>query len=223
MKLLTSFLILSAAQGFVVPGEMGVVMEKLVDTIPPIGQTDPLELAKTALVPFIKMRLLMSYLILSTAQGFVVPGEMGVVMEKLVDTIPPIGQIDPLELAAKTALLPFIIYAPFSQQTLSPKHTPTLSEEEIDYDAPLERQLKVGHIVRRQPYTVGLGNVGSVTFPGPIQESLHLYKPESNFQLPEFDEQYFTLIHDECYLGKDLTAENCVDFDPLHVRISSLK
>ena len=57
--------------------------------------------------------------------------------------------------------------------------------EEIDFDAPLERQIKVGHTIHRQPYTLGLGDIGTVTPPRPLQQALHLYEPENKFLLPE--------------------------------------
>lgn len=170
------------------------------------------------------LKLLITSILLSAARGFmvpVIPAEMSVAIEKLVDTLPPIDQPNPLELATKTALVPFIMYAPFYMKSRSSKQVPAPVEgDEIDFDAPLERQLKVGHIVRRQPYTLGLGDVGTFTLPGPLQQALHLYEPENKFQLPDddnIDEHYFTLIHDECYLGKDLTAHECVDFDPMHI------
>ena len=162
------------------------------------------------------MKILFTSLLISTAHAFVVPGEMNVLVDKLVNFVPLTN--DPIELATKTALLPFIIYAPFSTQTFSKKEEVQAPTEEIDFDAPLDRQIKVGHIIHRQPYTLGLGDIGTVTPPRPLQQALHLYEPENKFQLPEkdIDEQYFTLIHDECYLGKDMTAHDCVDFDPMH-------
>ena len=163
----------------------------------------------------IAMKLLITSILLTTAQGFVVPSNMNVVVEKLVDVIPPIGQNDPLELAMKTALVPFILYAPFSMQSRSSEEVPAPIEDEIDFDAPLERQLKVDHIVRRQPYTLGLGDMGTVVLPSFLQQALGLYQPEKTLELPDIDEQYFNLIHDECY-RKDLTAHDCVDFDPVH-------
>lgn len=161
------------------------------------------------------MKLSIALLLISAAKGFVVPGEMNVVVDKLVNVLPPIGETDPLELAAKTAIVPFILYAPFSTQSAVPEHI-LAPEGEVDYDAPIERQLKVGHIVRRQPYTLGLGSMGTVTPPNFIQQALGLFEPENKFVLPDIDEQYYTLVHDECYLGKDCTARECVDFDPLH-------
>lgn len=162
------------------------------------------------------MKLLFTSLLISTAHAFVVPGEMNVVVDKLVNFVPLSN--DPIELATKTALLPFIVYAPFSTQGFSKKKKVPAPAEETDFDAPLERQIKVGHIIRRQPYTLGLGDLGTVTPPSPLQKALHLYEPANKFQLPEtdIDEQYFTLIHDECYLGKDMTAHECIDFDPMH-------
>lgn len=165
------------------------------------------------------MKLVIISLVISSAHGFgmpVLPAEMNIAVDKLVRYVPLI----PLELVAKTALVPMIIYSPFAmrdskKEFLLPR--PDSYDSEIDYDAPMERQLKAGHIVRRQPYTLGLGSMGSLTLPSPIQNAMHLYEPEIKFQLPEdIEEQWFSLIHDECYLGKDLTAHECVDFDPLH-------
>eukprot|EP01083_Nonionella_stella_P092540 259104_1 len=171
------------------------------------------------------MKLLTAFLLLSPAQGFVLPSiQPGSSVEKLVDILPPIGENDPLDLATRTALVPFILYSPFAihqQEEKSTKTQTTLpfsTEGEIDYDAPIERQLEVGHIVRRQPYTIGLGDVGTIMPPSFLQEAFNLYKPEHEFELPVegMDEHYYTLVHDECYLGKDLTSHDCVDFDPLH-------
>ena len=93
---------------------------------------------------------------------------------------------------------------------------PPTSIEEIDFDAPLDRQLKVGHIVHRQPWTLGLGTLGTLTLPTPLQNTFHLYEPEHKFELPEdIDEQWIGITRNECYLGKDLTAKECVDFDPI--------
>ncbi len=151
------------------------------------------------------MRLLLASILLSsTAEAFVVPAEMNVVVDKLVNVLPPIQ-----ELAGKTALVPFILYAPFyaTRKVLAPEI------DEIDFDAPIERQLQVDHIVRRQPFTFGLGDMGTITLPSTIQNAMHLYEPENKFELPDFDEHYYTIVQDECYLGKD---GECVDFDPLH-------
>ena len=161
------------------------------------------------------MRLLLASILLSSAaEAFVVPAEMNVVVDKLVNVLPPIGETNPLELAEKTALVPLILYAPFyaTRKVLAPE------VDEIDFDAPIERQLKVDHIVRRQPFTFGLGDMGTLTLPSTIQNAMHLYEPENKFELPvkDFDEHYFTLVHDECYLGKDLSSGKCVDFDPMH-------
>ncbi|KAL7532616.1 hypothetical protein ACHAWF_004187 [Thalassiosira exigua] len=161
--------------------------------------------------------LFLASFLISAAQGFVVPAEMNVAVERIVNTLPRVGENDALELATKIALVPYVICAPFfATQSMSAKEGPVPEVGEIDFDAPLERQLKVDHIVRRQPFTLGLGDVGTILLPSFLQQAFHLYKPESEFDLPDIDEQYFTLIHDECYLGKDLTAHDCVDFDPMH-------
>jgi len=168
------------------------------------------------------MKLFIIPLVISSVHGFgmpVLPAEMNIAVDKLVRYVPLTN--DPIELVAKTTLVPMIIYSPFAMRD-SKKEVqlprPGSYDSEIDYDAPIDRQLKAGHnIVRRQPYTLGLGSMGSITLPSTIQNAMHLYEPEIKFQLPEdIEEQWFSLIHDECYLGKDLTAHECVDFDPLH-------
>lgn len=166
------------------------------------------------------MKISLAFLLASTTHGFIVPAEIGVVVDKLVDTIPPLGTTDPLELATKTAVVPLILYAPFSRQSMDKKHVPVPAEDEIDFDAPIERQLQVDHVVRRQPFTIGLGDQGTFTPPSFLQQALGLYEPEKKFTLPvdDMDEHFYTLVHDECYLGKDLTAPECVDFDPMHLR-----
>lgn len=176
-----------------------------------------------------KMKLIILSVLLSSVQGFPppVPAEMGVVVDKLMDPFHSFNafrgsiyvwglKTDSLEMAAKTALVPLILYAPFVRQPRS--LDPVLVDGEIDYDAPLERQLKVGHVVRRQPFTLGFAGMGTFTLPGPITQALHLYEPEHKFKLPtdSMDEHYWTVVHDECYLGKDMTAHDCVDFDPMH-------
>jgi len=170
------------------------------------------------------MRLILAtILFFTTARAFMVP-TVPVDIEKLVVQLPHMND-EPtpwLDFTAKSALIPFIIYAPFAnaKATSSTKKRPPIpTEDDIDYDAPLERQIKVGHIVRRQPFTVGVGDVGTITPPAFIQQAFDLYEPEHKFELPtdDIDEHYYTLVHDECYLGKDLNAEECVDFDPLHV------
>lgn len=168
------------------------------------------------------MKLLTLSIVLSSAHGFgipVLPGDVYPVIDKLA-TYVPLTTNDSMELAGKTALIPLIIYAPFSQKhmkndvLLTPP--PPTSIEEIDFDAPLDRQLKVGHIVHRQPWTLGLGTLGTLTLPTPLQNTFHLYEPEHKFELPEdIDEQWIGITRNECYLGKDLTAKECVDFDPI--------
>ena len=169
----------------------------------------------------ITMKLFIISLVISSVHGFgmpVLPAEMNIAVDKLVRYVPLTN--DPIELMANTALVPIIIYSPFAMRD-SKKEVqlprPGSYDSEIDYDAPMERQLNAGHIVRRQPYTLGLGSMGSITLPSTIQNAMHLYEPEIKFQLPEdIEKQWYSLIHDECYLGKDLTAHECVDFDPLH-------
>jgi hypothetical protein len=172
------------------------------------------------------MRLTITTILLSTtAHAFMVP-TVPVDIEKLVVQLPHMND-EPtpwLDFTAKSALVPFIIYAPFANAKATTtssanKRLPIPTEDEIDYDAPVERQIKVDHIVRRQPFTVGVGDVGTITPPAFIQQAFDLYEPEHKFELPtdDMDEHYYTLVHDECYLGKDLTAKECVDFDPLHV------
>mmetsp|Transcript_22058 Transcript_22058/g.34653 ORF Transcript_22058/g.34653 Transcript_22058/m.34653 type:complete len:182 (-) Transcript_22058:922-1467(-) len=164
------------------------------------------------------MRLLFFTTLLSTtAYGFMVP-TVPVNVEQLVEKLPQMND-EPatpwLDFTAKSALIPFIIYAPFANAkatTTSTKRLPIPAEDEIDYDAPLERQMKVDHIVRRQPFTLGLGEVGTITPPAFIQQAFDLYKPEHCFEISSDD-----MDDDECYLGKDCTAKECVDFDPLHV------
>lgn len=164
------------------------------------------------------MKLFAASVFLSAAHGFVLP-QPNLAVEKLVNELPPVGENDPLDLATRTALIPFILYAPFGMQSMPTKVSRTQTEDdEIDYDAPIERQLKVGHIVRRQPFTLGLGNMGTITPPTVLQQAFDLYKPEHQFELPveDIDEHYYSIVHDECYLGKDCTAHECVDFDPMH-------
>mmetsp|Transcript_19776 Transcript_19776/g.28175 ORF Transcript_19776/g.28175 Transcript_19776/m.28175 type:complete len:188 (-) Transcript_19776:2039-2602(-) len=170
------------------------------------------------------MRLLFVTTLSTTASGFMVP-TVPVNVEQLVEKLPQMND-EPatpwLDFTAKSALIPFIIYAPFANAKATETSTnwlPIPTEDEIDYDAPLERQMKVDHIVRRQPFTLGLGEVGTITPPAFIQQAFDLYKPEHCFELSsdDMDEYYLSLVHDECYLGKDCTAKECVDFDPLHV------
>lgn len=147
------------------------------------------------------------------------PPETNAVIDKLVDMYSPpaIGDNNLLELATKTAFVPLVLYAPFYSKPS--KELPALIEGDIDFDAPLERQIKAHHIVGRQSYTVGIGDAGTIKLPSFLQQAFDLYRPEQAFQLPDddnVDEHYFTLMHDECYLGKDLTARECVDFDPMH-------
>lgn len=168
------------------------------------------------------MKLLTLSIVLSSAHGFgipVLPGDVYPVIDKLA-TFVPLTTNDSMELAGKTALIPLIIYAPFSQKHMKNEvlltPPPPTSIEEIDFDAPLDRQLKVGHIVHRQPWTLGLGTLGTLTLPTPLQNTFHLYEPEHKFELPEdIDEQWIGITRNECYLGKDLTAKECVDFDPI--------
>ena len=177
--------------------------------------------ATTNTATTINMKLFIISLVISSVHGFgmpVLPAEMNIAVDKLVRYVPLSN--DPIEVIAKTALVPMIIYSPFAMRD-SKKEVqlprPGSYDSEIDYDAPIDRQLKTGHIIRRQPYTLGLGSMGSITLPSTIQNAMHLYEPEIKFQLTEdIEEQWFSLIHDECYLGKDLTAHECVDFDPLH-------
>ena len=143
-------------------------------------------------------------------------------VEQLVVQLPHMDEPTPwLDMTVKTALVPFIIYSPFANANAMTTKNPLLpipTEDEIDYDAPLDRQLKVDHIVKRQPFTIGLGDQGTLTPPAFMQQAFHLYEPEHKFELPTYDmdEHYFTLVHDECYLGKDCAAKECVDFDPMH-------
>ena len=168
------------------------------------------------------MRLSFTTILLSTttmANAFMVP-TVPVNVEQLVVQLPHMNdEPTPWDFTAKSALIPFIIYAPFANAkatVTSAKRLVTPIEEEIDFDAPLERQLKVDHIVRRQPFTVGLGEAGTLTPPAFIQQAFDLYEPENHFELhsDDMDEYYYSVVHDECYLGKDCTAKECVDFDP---------
>ena len=152
-------------------------------------------------------------LLISTAQGFTVPPPVDLSLDSLVFTLPGTSQSLSLSTTIKTALLPFIVYAPFFTEPVR-KHEPLETEEEVDYDAPIERQIQVGHVVRRQGYTLGFGNLGTVELPPSIQLALDLYRPEDKFHLPHIVADYSTM--DECYLGKDLQAKECVDFDPPH-------
>jgi len=158
----------------------------------------------------------------TTSNAFIVP-TVPVNVEQLVVKLPHMDEPTPwLDITAKSALIPFIIYSPFAnaKATTSTKRLPIPMEDEIDYDAPLERQIQVNHIVHRVPWTMGVGALGTITPPPFIQQAFDLYEPEDKFELPinDMEEHYFTLIHDECYLGKDCTAKECVDFDPLHTR-----
>lgn len=155
----------------------------------------------------------------SACHAFMVPTVPVNVEQWVVQPLPHMDEPLPwLDVTTKTALVPFIIYSPFAnpKTTSEPSIIVPAEEDEIDYDAPLDRQLKVDHIVRRQPFTIGLGNQGTITPPPFLQQTLHLYEPEHKFELPtsDMDEHYFSLVHDECYLGKDCTAKECVeDFD----------
>lgn len=179
------------------------------------------------------MKLLISIIIIltsSTINGFVIPSVNHLDVENLVVRIPGMPSLPLVETTAKTVLIPLILLSPFFVKQGSTKsENPSLpfsSDDEIDFDAPLERQMEVDHIVRRQPYTIGLGNMGTMVLPSFLHQGmfLDLYEPEHKFQLSEdFNEQYYTLIHDECYLGKDCTAHECVDFDPLHETNSRTK
>lgn len=155
----------------------------------------------------------------SACHAFMVPTVPANVEQWVVQPLPHMDEPLPwLDITTKTALVPFIIYSPFANpKTTSESSINQTDEDEIDYDAPLDRQLKVDHIVRRQPYTIGLGNQGTFTPPPFLQQTLHLYEPEHKFELPtnDMDEHYFSLVHDECYLGKDCMAKECVDFDPV--------
>ena len=105
------------------------------------------------------MKLFIISLVISSAHGFgmpVIPAEMNIVVDKLVRYVPLTN--DPIELMAKAALVPMIIYSPFAMRD-SKKEVqlprPDSYDSEIDYDAPIDRQLKAGHIVvRRQPLVV---------------------------------------------------------------------
>mmetsp|Transcript_17920 Transcript_17920/g.29403 ORF Transcript_17920/g.29403 Transcript_17920/m.29403 type:complete len:189 (+) Transcript_17920:58-624(+) len=170
-----------------------------------------------------RLSIATTILLSTTAHSFMVP-TVPVNVEQLVVQLPQMNdEATPwLDFTAKSALIPFIIYAPFANAkatTTCAKRLPTPTDDEIDFDAPVDRQMKVDHIVRRQPFTLGLGEVGTLTPPAFIQQAFDLYEPEHHFILPinDMDEYYFSVVHDECYLGKDCTAKECVDFDPVHV------
>ena len=103
------------------------------------------------------MRLSITTILLSTttANAFMVP-TLPTNIEQLVVQLPHMND-EPtpwLDFTAKSALIPFIIYAPFANAkstTTTKQRLPIPMEDEIDYDAPLERQIKVNHIVRLNP------------------------------------------------------------------------
>ena len=128
------------------------------------------------------------------------------VIDKLAPYV-PLATNDSMELAGKTALIPLIIYAPFSQKKhmknevlLTPPPSSSIEEIDFDFDAPLDRQLKVGHIVHHQSWTLGLGTLGTLTLPTPLQNT----EPEHKFELPEdIDEQVVLRISElDCRKGE---------------------
>jgi hypothetical protein len=79
----------------------------------------------------------------------------------------------------------------------------------LDHKAPLDRVVAVGNVVRRpedRPFSLG-----SVQVPDFLKKIFNLTNKEA---VAEFDD--LMNIDDECYLGKNGDAEDCVDFDPLH-------
>ncbi|CAB9503261.1 expressed unknown protein [Seminavis robusta] len=75
-------------------------------------------------------------------------------------------------------------------------------DEEIDYDAPIERAFAVGNVVESEKV-----KLMGVEVPDFISRAFNLRTPSGGPSLP-MD------LDDECYLGKDGDAEDCVDFDP---------
>ena len=92
---------------------------------------------------------------------------------------------------------------------------------EVDYDAPIDRLVAVGNAVRRAPFSISLGDFGSIQF----DYTLGL-GDFGTLALPTFrngggvvnnmDFSFLDSLDDECYLGKDGAATECVDFDPMH-------
>ncbi len=103
------------------------------------------------------MRLLFFTTLLSTtAYGFMVP-TVPVNVEQLVEKLPQMND-EPttpwLDFTAQSALIPFIIYSPFANAkatATSTKRLPIPAEDEIDYDAPVERQMKVDQTLHLGP------------------------------------------------------------------------
>jgi hypothetical protein len=69
--------------------------------------------------------------------------------------------------------------------------------------------MAVDNVVRREedvPF-----KVGGVQFPTSSETTLNLQKPPQGFTLDHEIE-----LDDDCYTGKDVTSDDCVDFDPPH-------
>ena len=85
--------------------------------------------------------------------------------------------------------------------------------------APIERQIAVGNIVRRDEdvaYTIGFGPYGTMRVPKFFQTKLKLKNKHPGWSL---DTNHVELMNtdDECYLGNDSdVSKGCVDFDPIH-------
>ena len=78
--------------------------------------------------------------------------------------------------------------------------------------APAERAMAVGNVVmtKSAPFTIGLGELGTVTVPAFIAKA---FEGGSTDTSPT-DVDAIMALDDECYLGKDGNLDDCVDFDP---------
>jgi hypothetical protein len=73
--------------------------------------------------------------------------------------------------------------------------------------APYDRALSVGNIVRRvedEPFFFG-----SIKVPDYLKKIFNFQDEKSTLNFEEL-----MSLDDECYMGKDGNAEECVDFDP---------
>eukprot|EP00980_Cylindrotheca_fusiformis_P000934 scaffold248_cov111-Cylindrotheca_fusiformis.AAC.11 len=82
--------------------------------------------------------------------------------------------------------------------------------EDVDYDAPTERAMNVGNVVR-SPKNMFMG------FPVPpfLAKAMNLEDDESAGRHFEISNTMVEEMDEECYLGKNGDFDDCVDFDPL--------
>lgn len=79
------------------------------------------------------------------------------------------------------------------------------ASEDIDYDAPTDRAMGVGNIVRSPQQIMGL------EIPPFLAKLLKMDQPDDRFEVGNIVEE----MDEECYLGKDGDFDECVDFDPV--------